>query len=417
MTDLPGHWRRESLADLAADGVFVDGDWVESKDQDPAGSVRLTQLADVGVATFRDRSDRWMREDQARALGCTRLRPGDILIARMPDPIGRACLVPDNIGAAVTAVDVAILRLTRPDVDARYVMWAINGPAFYQSVVALESGTTRKRISRRNLSQLQLPVPPLEEQRRIIDLLEDHLSRLDAADAALGAAKRRLVALEQTILAGIYARGVPEPLGELAEIQGGIQKQPKRTPIDNAFPFLRVANVTSAGLDLGDVHSIELFPGELEKLRLRPGDLLVVEGNGSASQIGRAAIWDGSIEDCVHQNHLIRVRASETVSPTYLEAVWNSPQNRRELTELASSTSGLHTLSVSKLKRLKIPLLPPDEQDAAVATVAEIRAARGRLQEALLTATTRSGGLRRALLAAAFSGQLTTHLALEASVV
>lgn len=152
------------------------------------------------------------------------------------------------------------------------------------------------------------------------------------------------------------------PLSQVAEIQGGIQKQPKRVPLNNPFPFLRVANVTAGGLHLADVHSIELFDGELERYRLERGDLLVVEGNGSASQIGRAAVWDGSIPDTVHQNHLIRVRPGKDLDPRYLGLLWNSPAIRDELSAVSSSTSGLHTLSVAKLRRIQVPLPPVDEQ-------------------------------------------------------
>lgn len=151
-------------------------------------------------------------------------------------------------------------------------------------------------------------------------------------------------------------------LGDVAEIQGGIQKQPKRSPQRNAFPFLRVANVTAQGLNLEEIHAIELFDGELERYRLHRGDLLVVEGNGSASQIGRAAVWDGSIKDAVHQNHLIRVRPGCLLNERFLGLVWNSPSNRAELARIASSTSGLHTLSVGKLKKITLPLPPMDEQ-------------------------------------------------------
>ena len=152
------------------------------------------------------------------------------------------------------------------------------------------------------------------------------------------------------------------PLAELASIQGGIQKQPKRAPKLNKYPFLRVANVTADGLDLREVHEVELFGDELEKLQLVPGDLLVVEGNGSPAQVGRAAVWDGSISDCVHQNHLIRVRPGERLLPRFLGLLWNAPNVREELTAISSSTSGLHTLSVSKLKRIEIPVPPIAEQ-------------------------------------------------------
>lgn len=221
MIELPSSWHRFFLADLAIGGLFCDGDWVESKDQDPEGVVRLTQLADVGVGLFRHRSDRWMRQDQAESLNCTYLSAGDVLIARMPDPLGRACLVPEGLGQAVTAVDVAVLRVARGDVVPRFVMWALNSPDLHRQMLALQSGTTRKRISRKNLGGVRVPLPHVEEQRRIVKILEDHLSRLDAATALLEAARRRLVAMEASALS--VARAGPEvPLAELTEIQGGI---------------------------------------------------------------------------------------------------------------------------------------------------------------------------------------------------
>ncbi len=69
---LPHGWATGTIEDLiTADGVFSDGDWVESKDQDPGGDVRLTQLADVGDGAFRDRSSRFLTSNKAQQLGCT----------------------------------------------------------------------------------------------------------------------------------------------------------------------------------------------------------------------------------------------------------------------------------------------------------------------------------------------------------
>lgn len=187
-------------------------------------------------------------------------------------------------------------------------------------------------------------------------------------------------------------------LADLADIQGGIQKQPKRAPRRNPFPFLRVANVTARGLDLSDVHKVELFGDELERLRLQRGDLLVVEGNGSPSQIGRAAVWDGSIDDCVHQNHLIRVRPRGRLLPSYLGLVWNAPAVRDNLTAVSSSTSGLHTLSVSKLKRIVLPV-PSLREQARIVELLDLHVSRlGAADASLGAAGARVGALRRASL-------------------
>ena len=195
-------------------------------------------------------------------------------------------------------------------------------------------------------------------------------------------------------------------LAQVTDIQGGIQKQPKRTPAQNAFPFLRVANVLRGNLDLEEVHKIELFSGELEKLRLSTGDLLIVEGNGSPSQIGRMAIWKGDIEDCVHQNHIIRARSYREIVPQYIEYYWNSPIGASEVSKVASSTSGLYTLSVSKVSDLTIPLPPLAEQRRIVAEV-ERRLSVVQQAEATVEASlARAERLRQSILKQAFSGKL-----------
>src|SRR4051812_24815570 len=91
--EIPSGWEWKTIPDLVGDaGLFVDGDWVESKDQDPSGEVRLIQLADIGDGAYRDRSNRFMTKSKADELRCTTLLDGDVLIARMPDPLGRACV-------------------------------------------------------------------------------------------------------------------------------------------------------------------------------------------------------------------------------------------------------------------------------------------------------------------------------------
>lgn len=406
MSELPGGWEWSTIGGLLASGFFADGDWVESKDQDPDGNIRLLQLADVGEGSFRDRSNRFINEEAAGRLGVNFVEPGDVLVARMPKPIGRACIAPNLGQKAITVVDVCILR-PGIGVDSRWLMWALNSPATREQIASLATGTTRKRISRKNLATIPVSVPPLPEQRRIVAAIEEHFSRLDAAEAALADAERRTDFLTTTSVNMAFADLVDRaPLGQLAEVRGGIQKQPKRRPKDNHYPFLRVANVKRNQLELADVHEVELFEGEIEKYRLATGDLLVVEGNGSPSQIGRSALWLGEIQDCVHQNHLIRVRAGGDLNPRFLNAFWNSPTNSQQLADVASSTSGLYTLSTSKLNRVEIPLASPEVQTKIADDLDAMQELAEGLRSRLLSARRRSASLRRSILAAAFSGQL-----------
>lgn len=303
-----------------------------------------------------------------------------------------------------------VLR-ARVNINRRFLNHYLN----YFDYRGYANGTTRLKLTQAAMKKIRIPIPDLDEQHRIVAEIDGQGAKLDVAERALWQAFGKTRLLEQSALSAGRA-GNDHALRDVARIQGGIQKQQRRTPKDNFYPFLRVANVTAGGLDTSEVHNIELFDGELERLRLQKGDLLVVEGNGSASQIGRAAIWDDSIDDCVHQNHLIRVRPLEGLLPEYLEIVWNSPENRHALSDIASSSSGLHTLSVSKLKSLNIPLPDLVTQKKAIAEVAEVRQQGRRLQQAINAGLRQVDALRRSILSAAFEGRLTAFAATNASL-
>ena len=275
------------------------------------------------------------------------------------------------------------------------------------------TGTTRLKLTQRAMRSIPVRLPPVREQERIVAAIEEHFSRLDAVESTLRKVLKRLHTLRATILVeGFHSnRGLPSHwnrtmIGKVAEVRGGIQKQPKRRPNKNPAPFLRVANVLRGELLLDEVHHIELFDGELERYRLQAGDLLVVEGNGSPQQIGRAASWVDEIADCVHQNHLIRVRPGPSLDPGYLALYWNAPHTASVLRDVASSTSGLYTLSTTKVKAIPIPLAPLPEQRRIAEEVDQQLEKHSRLEQSIRHALDRLRAVRRSVLAVAFSGQL-----------
>jgi type I restriction enzyme S subunit len=151
---------------------------------------------------------------------------------------------------------------------------------------------------------------------------------------------------------------------------------------------------------------MELFGDELEKLRLQKGDLLIVEGNGSPTEIGRMAIWHGEVGNCVHQNHIIRARLTQGIIPEYCSAHWNSPQGSSAVMNVASSTSGLYTLSTSKVARLCLPVPPAAEQSRIVqelqSRISKLEACEAAIHQQIRHAL----ALRNLVLRNAFSGKL-----------
>jgi type I restriction enzyme S subunit len=217
---LPAGWAIGTIGDLVgSEGEFTDGDWVESKDQDPEGDVRLVQLADVGDGTYLNRSSRFLTSRKAAELRCTFIHQGDVLVARMPEPLGRACLFPGDSKPSVTVVDVCIVRPAAP-IDRRWLVSSINAPQFRGAVASLQSGSTRKRISRGNLATLRLAIPPAPEQRRIADSIEQGLTRIGVGIADLERVKSQLARYRASVLkAACEGRLVPTE-AELARAEG-----------------------------------------------------------------------------------------------------------------------------------------------------------------------------------------------------
>jgi type I restriction enzyme, S subunit len=171
---------------------------------------------------------------------------------------------------------------------------------------------------------------------------------------------------------------------DVFRVAGGIQKQPKRAPIQNVYPYVGVSNVQRGRLDLTSLGHFELFAGELEKLRLETGDILIVEGNGSIGEVGRCARWNGEVKDCVHQNHIIRCRPLRPGIERFAMLYLNSSKGIENMRMLAVTTAGLYNLSVGKIRRIALPLPPLLEQGRIVAKVQELMGICDALEDALL---------------------------------
>lgn len=193
---------------------------------------------------------------------------------------------------------------------------------------------------------------------------------------------------------------------QITETKGGLQKTPDRVPKVHHYPYLRVANVLRGRLDLSEISRFELTAAELDRLRLQAGDLLVVEGNGSRTEIGRCAIWSGEIKDCVHQNHIIRLRPFQGVVSNYMNSFLNSPVGQDVIQQVASSTSGLYTLSVSKIQHCAIPLAPTAEQEEICQLIAEQVSIIEHVETDLSTKAAAALSLRQSILNHAFGGKL-----------
>lgn len=275
------------------------------------------------------------------------------------------------------------------------------------------NGTTRLKLTKSSMNSIPVPLPPLAEQYRIVEALEDHLSRLDAAcDLMVSCAQRTKAWLPRIMKAELQKPAAPlARLDELAEVRLGRQRSPKNHSGDQMRPYLRAANVSWEGLLLEDVKEMNFTDRETEIYRLQAGDIVLSEASGSAGEVGKPAIWSNEIEDCCFQNTLIRVRPGDNIYPSFLLYFLRSEALSGSFRKDTRGV-GIHHLGASKLAAWKIPVPSLQEQIRTV-EVLEEKISRLDKAHALLrgpnSALAKAESLRASLLCHAFSGRLTTY--------
>ncbi|MGI8577766.1 MAG: restriction endonuclease subunit S [Nocardioidaceae bacterium] len=325
----------------------------------------------------------------------------------------------------------------REDIEPKWIAWGLRYLERSLLDHTRKAGTTVASLEIPRFLEAQLPVPPLAEQWRIVEILEDHLSRLNAAEALLKGASRRVTSLEaQAVRSALTARDNTEQprdvflqpvgvadgelatlalprgwqwtrLGDISEVVGGVTKDVKKQSAADLVevPYLRVANVQRGRLDLSRVTSIRVPSAKSAALRLRAGDLLLNEG-GDRDKLGRGWIWEDQIANCIHQNHVFRARVRDGgVDPRIVSWAANTmggpwcERNGKQSVNLAS-------ISLTRIRLMPIPLPPQDEQTGVIQAIDSVTAACRLIRSEVSANEAKTSGLKRSLLNAAFSGRL-----------
>lgn len=270
----------------------------------------------------------------------------------------------------VCSTDILPIR-PKATLDRRYLLHFLRTPAMVARASSSAVGINLPRLSPSVLASFSIPLPSVDEQQRIAAVL-------DAAEE-LRAKRRQALAkldmLTQAAFFDMFGSGTDEVklIDDLGDTQGGLQVSAKRKGLPIQVPYLRVANVYRGMLDLSVVKTLQVTERELARTRLEEGDLLVVEGHGNKDEIGRVGMWDGSIDPCVHQNHLIRVRCDRSrLLPRFAETFMNSRIGRRALLRAANTTSGLNTISTSDVRSVAVPVPALSDQQRFVALATRV---------------------------------------------
>ena len=351
--------------------------------------------------------------------------PGDLAFSKIDARNGAVGLIPESIPKAVVTSEYPVFTPKADRLRAAYLHHLLRADHFKADLQRKASGTSgRKRVTPEGFLDLEVPVPSLDEQDALIATYTEALARATKLEqeaetlervgwqefeTALGAAPpvplpdrpvfvARFKDVERWSHEGVLRASVGDhgvrvatcPIAELgtaAAISYGLQKSPANRPGTHARPYLRVANVQRGRLVLDEVKTINVPDADMPNLRLEVGDILFVEGNGSRAELGRVALWNGEIADCVHQNHIIKARPQRShLLPEFAMAWFNSDAGRDHFFKSGKTTSGLGTINSTVIRTAPIPLPSLSVQKSLIAelSTSEVKANAKRTEAATL---------------------------------
>ncbi|MDW8810771.1 restriction endonuclease subunit S, partial [Streptomyces scabiei] len=348
-----------------------------------------------------------------------RLQKGDIVLGEASgsaSEVGKPAIWNDEI--VDCCFQNTLIRVRSNGVDSKYLLHFLRSEAIRGAFVEHSRGVGIHHIGVARLAAWPVPVPPVEEQRRVVAAIEEQLSRLDAAEGSARDVRRKLLAYkasrERKIVPspGVDAAesSLPEGwrmvrLGDISHSSG--YGTSTKCGYDGAgSPVLRIPNIQSGSIDTSDLKYALDSGIDLRRYKVRSGDLLVVRTNGSRDLIGRVAV-SRQDTDYAFASYLIRFRIKTDVSsPAWVARVLSTRSWRLLIETAAASTAGQYNLNLKKLASLPIPLPPLEKQNSMAAMLDEIDESVRRLTSAVDEASLKGGAFRRSLFAEAFAGRL-----------
>ncbi|WP_318513803.1 restriction endonuclease subunit S [Photobacterium leiognathi] len=246
--------------------------------------------------------------------------------------------------------------------DLNYLWFFTQSSICQKQISFLAAGAAQPNISGSQIESIEIPLPPLETQKQIATVLEkaDQL-RKDCQQMEL-----ELNSLAQSVFIDMFGDQLTSPhdvLGNVSNVVSGVTKgQKHNNKVIVKVPYMRVANVQAGYLNLNEIKEIEVKESDVEKYKLEVGDVLLTEG-GDHDKLGRGAIWNGEVDNCIHQNHVFRVRLdTELYTSQWFNGYLKTDFAKRYFLKCAKKTTNLASINITQLKGLPMPDIDIKEQ-------------------------------------------------------
>jgi len=461
--ELPKGWATAALSQLTENPKqdIISGPFGSNlkSDEYVSEGVPIIRLQNVDRNKFLEKNMRFITPQKARELSAHNFRAGDVVISKLGDPLGKACAIPESLPHGIVVADVVRVRIDENRFSKSYTLFAINSPAVANQINSEMMGSTRPRVNLNNIRDLQIPLAPLAEQRRIVAKLEKLLGQVDACQQRLEKMPTLLKRFRQSILAAACsgrltadwreensdvesARSLIErivevrkkspkaqeveliPEGEspddivptswewvrfgsvIGELRNGVPLRPNIEP--PGVPILRISAARPGAVNLDDFRFMPDGEQFVPQFTLRDNDVIFTRYNGTIEFLGTCGMVRGlGKKTLLYPDKLMRVRFDHgSILPAYAEVFFQAPHVHERVVARSKSSAGQNGISGSDIKGQPFALPPLAEQQEIVRRVAGLFALADQLEQRLAQARKQVDKLTPSLLARAFAGQL-----------
>lgn len=330
------------------------------------------------------------------------VRKGDVLVSTVRPNLNAVAVVPDCLDQQIASTGFCVLRPNPERVVGKYLFYRALTPDFIGFLTARMRGANYPAVTDAVVRQAPIPWPPVSEQHRIVEILDQADAIRKKRDEADTKADRILPALFYKMFGDPIRnplRWNVVPFEKFGDCRLGKMLDAKQQTGLNAKPYLRNVNVRWGRIDITDILQMDIDPEEQETLRLQRGDVLICEGG----EVGRAAVWYNQLPECYFQKALHRLRPySDQATPEFIQSLMWILSKRGGLHDATSQLTIAHLTGI-KLKALRVIQPPIPLQEEFSARVLALR----RYQDLSESRNTSVDTLFESLLHSAFSCDLT----------
>lgn len=417
--ELPKGWSAEALGHLTSkigSGATPRGGERAYKTH----GTPLIRSMNVHFTGFRKDGLAFLNEDQARALDGVTVQPDDVLLNITGASIGRVTQAPNEMENARVNQHVCIIR-PLDGISPAFVSRYLSSPRMQVFVAGENYGVTRQALTKEMIEGISLPVPPLAEQHRIVAKIDSLFARSSRARDELAHIPKLIERYRQAVLEAAFR-------GDLtADWRAGNHCGPARDlsvddlvsePTRNGLsvrgsddppgvPALRLSALRGAEVDLSDIRFLPITDQQAKRYLLKAGDVLISRGNGTKRLVARASLVPAVTTAVIFPDTAFRVRlSSNRANAEWFSLIWNAPQVRQQIENLAKTTAGIWKVSQSDISAVVLRVPDVTEQAEVVNKVRTMMAGIDNFEREMLRATGLIDRLDASILDKAFTGRL-----------